>query len=343
MFDVYLATMPLVIPVFIPHQGCPCHCLFCNQLTISGQQGREGDDATLVRQSVAEWLDRSQPRGAVQVAFYGGSFTCLPRVRQETFLHAVQSFLQSGDVGSIRLSTRPDCVNGEICDFLLENGVKTVELGVQSFDDRVLHASQRGHSSEDSIRAARIVKEKGIELGIQLMPGLPKESSVSFFRTLQQVIELGPDFVRLYPTLVINGSGLADEYQQGRYQPMSMNRAIALCCRAKELLDQAGVQILRMGLQASESLEKELLAGPYHPAFGELVAARHWFRRVRQLLASCPAENRLRLSISHRDVSAFVGPKRVNMKRLRELGLEDRLELQQDNRLQRGTMKYVIA
>ncbi|MBU1138890.1 MAG: radical SAM protein [Proteobacteria bacterium] len=335
--------MTLVIPVFIPHQGCPCHCLFCNQLSISGKGEQEADGVTQVRQTIAEWLGYSRCHSEVQVAFYGGSFTCLPPARQEELLGAVQPFLRTGEVASIRLSTRPDCVDEKACEFLLENGVRTVELGVQSLDDRVLLASQRGHSSEDSVRAARILKELGMELGIQLMPGLPGETSISFLGTLRQVVELGPAFVRLYPTLVINGSGLAEQYRRGVYRPMTMNRAIALCRRAKEMLDQAGITIIRMGLQASTSLEKELLAGPYHPSFGELVAARHWFRRVRRLLASCPPESRFRLHISDRDLSAFVGPKRINMKRLQELGLEGRMEVKTDKTMQRGTMKYVIA
>lgn len=334
--------MPLVIPVFIPHQGCPQHCLFCNQISISGKRAEKEDDSDLVHKTITEWLGYSHRRSLVQVAFYGGSFTCLPGVRQERLLDAVQPFIQSDAVTSVRLSTRPDCIDETICDFLLEKGVKTVELGVQSLDDLVLTASHRGHSSEDSLQAARILKAKGLELGIQLMPGLPGETTVSFYKTLQQVIELKPDFVRLYPTLVIRGSGLAGQYEQGKYQPMSMNRAIALCCLAKERLDRAGIKIMRMGLQASETLEKELLAGPYHPSFGELVATRHWFRRVRTLLADCPPESMLHLLISNRDISAFVGQKRINIKRLQELGLATRLKLETDKTLKRGTMKYVI-
>ncbi len=334
--------MPLVIPVFIPHQGCPQHCLFCNQISISGKRAERGDDADLVHKTITEWLGHSQRRSLVQVAFYGGSFTCLPGVRQERLLDAVQPFIQSGAVTSVRLSTRPDCIDEKNCDFLLEKGVKTVELGVQSLDNLVLTASHRGHSSEDSLQAARILKGKGLELGIQLMPGLPGETTVSFHKTLQQVIELKPDFVRLYPTLVIRGSGLAGQYEQGKYQPISMNRAIALCCLAKERFDHAGIKIMRIGLQASETLEKELLAGPYHPSFGELVTGRHWFRRVRTLLADCPPESMLYLWISNRDISAFVGQKRINIKRLQELGLATRLKLKTDKTLKRGTMKYVI-
>ncbi len=334
--------MPLVIPIFIPHQGCPQHCLFCNQISISGKKSQEEDDAELVRKTVTEWLGFSHTHSKVQVAFYGGSFTCLSKKRQKLYLDAVQPFLQSGEVSSIRLSTRPDCMDESICDFLLKYGVKTVELGVQSLDDRVLKAADRGHSKEDSLQAIQVLKEKGLELGIQLMPGLPFEKTLSFLATLHHVIECKPDFVRLYPTLVINGSGLAKEYKEGRYRPMSMNRAIALCCKAKERLEQAGIQIVRMGLQASETLEEELIDGPYHPSFGEFVASRHWFKRVRPLLAGCPSDKHLQIQISHKDISAFVGPKRANIKRLQALGLEERLKLTTDKTLKRGTMNYVI-
>jgi histone acetyltransferase (RNA polymerase elongator complex component) len=334
--------MPLVIPIFIPHQGCPQHCLFCNQISISGKKPHKADDVELVRKTVSEWLGFSHTHSMVQVAFYGGSFTCLSLKRQELYLGAVRPFLEKGEVDSIRLSTRPDCIDNSICDFLLQYGVKTVELGVQSLDDRVLEAADRGHSRVDSLRAIQTIQEKDLELGVQLMPGLPHENTQSFLATLDRVIDCNPDFVRLYPTLVINGSGLAKEYKEGRYQPMSMNRAVALCCNAKEKLEKAGIQIMRMGLQASKTLEKELLAGPYHPSFGELVASRHWFKRVRSLLAGCPSGKDLNITISHRDVSAFVGPKRVNMRRLQELGMRERLKLTTDKSLKRGTMNYVI-
>ncbi len=337
--------MPLIIPIFIPHQGCPRHCLFCNQVSISGQRGTQDDDADLVQKTIRQWLEQSCKHRDVQVAFYGGSFTCLPEERQQLFLEAVQPFIHSGDVASIRLSTRPDCIDIRICNFLKHYGVQTVELGVQSLDDQVLLAALRGHSREDSIRAAGVIKESGISLGIQLMPGLPLENSRSWSATVDQVVQLKPDCVRLYPTLVIAGSGLAAQYKEGSFQPMSMNRAIAYCCKAKEAFDKAAIRIVRMGLQASESLEKELLAGPYHPSFGELVTARHWFRRARRLLALCPAGATITLTIADRDISAFVGLKRINMKRLQELEKEDNkmLQLETDPTMSRGELNYVIA
>ncbi len=334
--------MPLVIPIFIPHQGCPQQCLFCNQVSISGQKPGKKDDVERVSRTVEEWLGFASHQDEVQLAFYGGSFTCLPLERQESFLDAVRPYLDDGRVNSIRLSTRPDCVDEEICDFLLEHGVKTVELGVQSFDNRVLAAAERGHDCDASRRAASIVTAKGLTLGIQLMPGLPMESSRSFCATLARTISCNPDFVRLYPTLVINGSRLAELYRRGHYRPMSMARAIAVCSLAKTRLGAAGIAVLRMGLQASKSLEDELVAGPYHPAFGECVAARQWYLRIRRLLVAVPAGKALHVTVSHRDMSAIVGPARKNMIRLEQLGLLQRMKLITDKRLKRGTLNYVI-
>lgn len=338
----------LVIPVFIPHQGCPQNCIFCNQVSISGQESGATDDEELVQTTVSTWLARSRRRKRVQVAFFGGSFTCLARERQRTLLAAVQPFINSGEVQSVRLSTRPDCIDDDVCAFLKEHHVTTVELGVQSFDDNVLQAAWRGHSAADSVRAAKSIKKAGIELGIQLMPGLPRETSCSWFTTLKQVLQLKPECVRIYPTLVIGGSGLAKQFKNGNFSPISMNRAIALCGRAKVIFDSAGIKILRMGLQASESLEEQLLAGPYHPAFGEMVTARLWLKRSRKILADSPAQSRIVFTISNRDVSAFVGPKRCNMIRLETLIKLDSnrnksFKLETDATLARGTLKYAIA
>ncbi len=337
----------LVIPVFIPHQGCPQNCLFCNQVSISGQKISSQDDLELVQSTVSLWLGRCARQEQTEVAFYGGSFTCLDKERQRSLLGAVQPYIKAGEVRSIRLSTRPDCIDDDVCTFLKEYGVSTVELGVQSLDDRVLQAAWRGHSAADSLRAVRTLQDAGIKLGIQLMPGLPLETTCSWMKTVKEVLRLRPDCVRIYPTLVIGGSGLAGEYAAGTYVPMSMNRAIALCRWAKELFDTAGIKILRMGLQASDTLEEQLLAGPYHPAFGEMVTARLWFRRVRRILAAAPESSQTIIRISDRDVSAFVGPKRANMIRLDKIMQQDTknrsFTLNTDTTLARGTLKYAIA
>lgn len=335
--------MPFVIPVFIPHQGCPQQCLFCNQYSITGDGDKLRVTSAQVTATIREWLARPRRRTAepAQVAFYGGSFTCLPRARQEELLAAVQPFLQS-QVESIRLSTRPDCVDNDVCSFLLSQGVGIVELGVQSLDDRVLQASRRGHTSDHCRRAVALLQAAGMEVGVQLMPGLPLETTGSFLRTVREVIALAPTFVRLYPVLVVEHAGLAALYRRGEYRPLSMNRALALSGRAKELLTVAGIRVVRIGLQPSASLERELVAGPYHPAFGELVAARIWFKKIRPLLAGCPAGKRVVLRISPRDLSAVVGMNRSNMRRFKGLDLADRLEIKTDNEIQRGTFVYAV-
>ena len=332
----------LVIPVFIPHRGCPHQCLFCNQNSITGQTAARGDIGGEIQRTITTWLSRSRRRPEAQVAFYGGSFTCLDREEQEQMLTAVQPFIRRGEIQRIRLSTRPDCIEADSCIFLRGMGVGIVELGVQSLDDRVLGQSRRGHTSEDSRRAVALLKGAGIEVGIQLMPGLPGEGSRSFFRGVLEVVELAPAFVRLYPALVVNHSGLAEMYRKGDYTPLSLNRAIALTRRAREIFVRAGIRVVRIGLQPSASLEKELLAGPYHPAFGELVCARDWFCRIRGLLAACPAD-RLTVRIAERDLSAFLGPKRMNIQRLAHLGLADRLQIETDKAMQRGTFTYVVG
>ena len=335
------APKPLVIPVFIPHQGCPHQCLFCNQNSITGREA--GVEVVEIEHTVTSWLARAYGRAGVQVAFYGGSFTCLPRARQEELLGGVQPFLARGDVACIRLSTRPDCLDAEICTFLKKMGVAIVELGVQSLDDEVLRRSQRGHTAGDCHRAVGLLHEAGIEVGIQLMPGLPGESGLSFLKGVREAIGLAPAFVRLYPVLVVGHSGLAEMYRLGNYRPLTLNRAVALCRQAKQMFAQAGIRVVRIGLQPSASLEKELLAGPYHPAFGELVAARDWFRRTRALLVGCPADRRLTITLSPRDLSAFVGPKRMNISRLAQLGLADRLVVETTKEMKRGTLTYVVG
>lgn len=338
-----MSSKSLVIPVFIPHRGCPHQCIFCNQNSITGQAAGHKGDASEIGKTITTWLARSRGRDRIQVAFYGGSFTCLPEGQQEEMLGAVQPFLRRGEVHCIRLSTRPDCLDADICRYLRERGVAIVEVGVQSLDDGVLQRSRRGHTAADCRRAVRVLHEAGIAVGIQLMPGLPGENGPSFFSGVRGVIDLAPAFVRLYPALVVNHSGLAEIYRLGDYRPFTMNRAVALCRRAKEMLAGAGIRVVRIGLQPSASLEKELLAGPYHPAFGELVAARDWFRRIRELFAGTPVGSRLTVRISERDLSAFLGPKRMNIKRLAQLGMADRLLIETEKEMQRGTLTYVVG
>ncbi len=334
--------MPLVIPVFIPHRGCPHDCLFCNQQKISGHSRQEADHGHIIK-IINEWLGRSPHHHEVQVAFFGGSFTCLPMVEQKEMLAAVQPFIRSGKVDCIRFSTRPDCVNAEMCDILQEYNVGVVEIGVQTLTSAVLQQSQRGHNVDHCRTAITLLKDCGIQLGVQLMPGLPGETCRSFLHVIDQVICDPPDFVRIYPTIVVADSGLEKLYKAGRYQPLSLGKAVALTARCLEKLTDAGVSVVRMGLQPSESLEQSVVAGPYHPAFGELVRSRLWLKTIRARLSQLQSSEKLGIKISHRDHSAVVGSNKQNIKRLETLGFSGRFSIMPDKEMARGSIEYVVG
>ncbi len=335
-------AMVLIIPVFIPHRGCPHDCLFCNQQKISGQD-RTGLDPMPVAATIEEWLRRKGDRREVQVAFFGGSFTCLPAAEQVSLLAAVQPYIREKQVDTIRLSTRPDCIDSAVCRLLREYRVGVVELGVQSFSDRVLQRSLRGHGVEDVRRAFRLLREAGFQVGLQLMPGLPGETSNSFGHGINEVIALKPDFVRIYPALVVKDSGLEQLYKARRFRPLSLNKAIAITVRSYQKLTDAGIKVVRMGLQPSESLDKNIVAGPYHPAFGELVKSRLWLKKIRSRLSLLSPQQKLAVHISHRDMSAVVGMRQQNIKRLAELGFSGRFTILPDKNMARGSIHYAVC
>lgn len=337
---------PFVIPIFITHQGCPHRCIFCNQHDITGRDDDAGlkVGAVAVRDEILEHLAR--PRRSdreVQVAFYGGSFTGLPEDRQAELLGAVRPFIEQGMVASIRLSTRPDYISPETPSFLHAHGVRIVEVGIQSMDMRVLQATGRGHTAKQAEDAVLSLREAGFVVGGQLMVGLPAETTVGLIGGARRLARLQPDFVRIYPTLILKGSGLAQHYADGRYRPLSLCRAVALSARMKEIFDRHSIRVVRMGLQPSDSLEKSLVAGPYHPAFGELVLSRSIFRKTRALLALRPErDGRTRtLSVAAADQSVFRGGQNACMKRLTGLGLLDDVEVAFDPGQPRQTVRLL--
>ncbi|WP_417909586.1 elongator complex protein 3 [Candidatus Electronema sp. PJ] len=329
----------MIIPIFIPHEGCPHRCLFCNQHRISGQVGKPVT-AEAVQAEIQTWLERTPPHQKTQVAFYGGSFTALPRLRQKELLNAAAPFLESGQVQSLRLSTRPDCLDDEQAAFLKAHQVATVELGVQSMNEQVLALARRGHSVAAVEQAMLVLRQAKLEIGIQLLLGLPGDKRASLRHTVEQVILLRPDFVRIYPILVLRGSGLAELYEQGRYQPFSLDKAVLLAAFMKKRFAQAGIPVIRLGLQAGAELESSLLAGPWHPAFGELVSSRLMFRQTKKLLAQAKT-NQVCLQINPRDQSVFRGIKAANIARLEQLGLWQRISLVTDPAQERGFIKMV--
>jgi histone acetyltransferase (RNA polymerase elongator complex component) len=335
----------LVIPFFIQHRGCPHRCLFCDQWTIAGRD-RDGSDSLdqvdRLRRTIDSWLGYRQRRRSVQLAFFGGSFTCLAEDQCRLLLEAAQPYLRRGQIDSLRVSTRPDCIDDGIVDFLRSYGIRTVELGAQSMNDAVLDRVERGHDGAATKRAAEVLTRRGCDVGLQLMVGLPGETTASFLAGVRQVIELKPSFVRLYPTLVLAGTGMADLYRRGQWRPLGLARAVAVTGRARQLLTAAGITVIRMGLQPSPELQSRVLAGPYHPAFGELVASRDWYLTARRLLRLAGPGRAVELTISPRDHSAFVGSGKINLKRLGALSESAAFSVRLDGTLARGSFSYVI-
>ncbi len=318
-----MGRAPLIIPLFIPHQGCPHRCVFCDQGAITGAtaEHRTAPGPAEIAREIRTWLARSPRRGRrVMAAFYGGSFTALPRSRQEALLAAAWPFLDQGLVDCLRLSTRPDCVDAATTAFLSRHGVREVEIGAQALDDSVLAAARRGHTVADVEQAILHLRAGGMRVGAQLMIGLPGETRSTALAGARRLAALKPDFVRLYPLVVLAGTPLAAMYHAGEFTPPDLLPAVALAARMTEIFTAAGVKIVRIGLPWSESLQAALVAGPLHPAFGELVRARVLFRRLRRELRRhagppvfTPAER-----------SLLLGRKACTLKRLTALGLLDK-------------------
>lgn len=311
------------MPFFISHRGCPHRCVFCNQEKIAGANG-DLPTAEEIRATVAAYQHSSGCR-QVAVAFYGGSFTGLTREDQVRLLQPLQALLAKGEVSSIRVSTRPDSLDASAAAFLSASRVRTVELGVQSLDDRVLAEAERGHCAADVERAVSCLKGEGISVGLQLMPGLPGDSAEISVATLTRALILQPDFLRIYPTLVVAGAALARRFAEGRYTPLTLAEAVCLC---KMLLHQAllaGVPVVRMGLQPTTDLERAgtILAGPFHPAFRQLVEAELCFDLLVKLIPPAAAGGGpYTISCSPARIADVVGQKRSNMQRLlRERGI----------------------
>jgi histone acetyltransferase (RNA polymerase elongator complex component) len=273
MINAGSTQRPFIIPVFLPHAGCPHQCVFCNQTSITGTP-RDILSMEKVEINIHEFLKykRDYHRFA-QVAFYGGNFLGLDKDHIKGLLNVSIKFVKNKDIDSIRFSTRPDTIDTDRLDIIKDYPVSTIEIGAQSMDDRVLAEAKRGHLASDTQRAAALLKERHYETGIQMMVGLPGENEESSLSTGHRIEELAPDFVRIYPAVVLKDSLLAKWYRNGRYRPWSLERSVAQVKKLYLLFKNKGIRVIRMGLQAAEDLDSgaAILAGPYHPAFGHMV------------------------------------------------------------------------
>ena len=299
------------IPIFVSHKGCPNDCIFCNQKRITGKSGSV--TAEDVEKTVTEWL--SYVKGEAEIAFFGGSFTGIDMELQKELLGAAKKFVDGEKITGIRLSTRPDYINEEIIEHLLSFGVTTVELGTQSTDEKVLEIARRGHRAEDIINASRLIKESGMNLGLQMMTHLPGSTYEKDVKTCLDFISMGPSEVRIYPTLVLKDTYLCDMYEKGEYTPATVEEAVELTAHLTELFDKAKIRVIRTGLQPSDSLAEGYVAGPFHPAFGEMAQSRLILNRVLHYIEEeDPAQ--LVIYCEEKYKSRLYGQRRSNMHKI---------------------------
>ncbi|WDP89854.1 MAG: radical SAM protein [Desulfobacter sp.] len=313
-------SAPLVIPYFIPHQGCPHQCVFCNQSIITGRRGRI--DLDEIETLIQEYLSFKGQRRRVEFAFFGGNFLGLPRERQIDLLDRVKPWVDRGAIQSIRCSTRPDTVSRETLDLVQPYGLDLVELGVQSMDNRVLEQAERGHTREDTLAAVRVLRERKMKIGVQVMVGLPGDTRASVLETAGVLAGLKPDLARIYPLLVLAGSKLARWYASGAYLPLSLEQAVVQVKAMLEIFNGAGVPVIRMGLQAGEMMEDpgQMLAGPWHPAFGHLVHSALMLDRACNAVDTLIREGRgagsIQLRVHPKSLSRLQGNKKGNFEKL---------------------------
>lgn len=304
----------VIIPFFISHQGCPHACVFCDQRAISGSPGGlpDGDE---ILAKVHAWHCSAGKR-PLEVAFFGGTFSALARQSQERLLAPLQPLLAAGTIASVRVSTRPDSIDADTVAWLARQGVGTIEIGVQSMDDDVLAASGRGHDSAASVAAIRCIKAHGLAAGAQLLPGLPGDTPAIALRSLRHVIAAGADFVRLYPVVVLAGTELARWFKAGDYRPLGIAEGVAICKQLLHAAMKAGVEVVRVGLQADEGLNGDMvLAGCWHPAFGQLVRSELYFDLLRRLSQGENAAPRA-IRCHPARISDCIGQGRANLRRL---------------------------
>jgi histone acetyltransferase (RNA polymerase elongator complex component) len=321
MFEKGMKNRPLIVPIFIPNQGCPYRCIYCQQEKITSQSLRDVNASTIVKTlDQAVQSSRFDPARKPEVAFYGGTFTNLTTARMKELLGAVRPYLQQGLFNSIRFSTRPDSVLNKPLDMLRNMGVSTVELGAQSMVDEVLKHSRRGHTAQDTVESVRLLKEFGFQVGIQLMPGLPGDTRERFMQTVEKVIRLRPHMVRLYPTIVLKGTVLEKWFKKKRYYPMLLAEAVKTCQESCVRLEDNGIPVIRIGLMSSKTLleNDQIVAGPWHKAFGFLVRSEIYHQRIESYLPEWGAVAEIGLRVPHRELPLVRGYENRGLRSIEE-------------------------
>ena len=302
-----------IIPIFIPFLGCPHDCAFCNQVKITNYKDNINKENTI--RQINQYLSYfPKNENLKEIAFFGGSFTGLDEKVMISYLEIALNYKKKGIIDRIRLSTRPDYINNSILDILKKYEVDVIELGIQSLDNEILNANERGHSKEDSIRASKLIKDYGFKLGHQIMPGLYKDSFDKAIKTGLESIKMNPDMVRIYPTLVIKDTKLEKLYKECLYRPLSLDEAIEISSRLYMIYSYKKIPVIRIGLQPTENIneKKDVVAGPFHPSIRQLVETNIHKIYLEELINKYRLKNKIKIHISNREISIIAGNKKAN-------------------------------
>ena len=337
-----------IIPVFVPHLGCPNDCIFCNQKSISGQKKKATKEET--KKTIEYFLNNIKDKNAKkEIAFFGGSFTGIDEKTQEELLGIAYEYIEKGKIDSIRISTRPDCISKEILKRLKKYKVKTIELGVQSANDYVLGRANRGHTFEDVKKASKLIRRYGFDLGHQMMVGLPESDRKDEINTAKLLIKLKPKMVRIYPVLVVKGTRLEEEYKQGVYEPLSLVQAIETCKILVRMFSDKKIDVIRVGLQNTDEIsnpgekQSEVVAGPFHPAFRQLVESSMWYDAIVEKIKKLNAKvKEVEVTVNPIDVNNVIGHKKENIIKLKDIYEVD-LIVKQDKNIKQGRSKIEIT
>ena len=330
------------IPYFVPHEGCPHDCAFCSQQKITGVNrcGRTDEERQQFHKTVQQSLATAQSEAFVEIAFFGGSFTGIEPERMELLLSWANEYIKSGDVQGIRISTRPDYIDDHILETLKRYGVTAIELGVQSMSDEVLQACDRGHTADDTVKAAKLIKQYGFLLGCQMILGLPLSERETELMTAKEIIALGADCARIYPILVIEGTKLFKMRANGSYAPPPTDELVLRGAECLRLFLSSGVKVLRMGLQSSEELCK---SSEYEPAYGELVWNKLYLEEMQKQLQKYAPLNgaNVTVAVSYSDVSKAVGQNKKNAEYLKQLFGIKHIKFREQPSLNIGDVKII--
>ncbi len=319
------------ISLFVPHQGCPHQCSFCNQKTISGSVNELTPEE--VKNTLLSAIEDGVDPQKTEIAFFGGSFTAIKREYMISLLEATKSFIDNGNFYGIRVSTRPDAIDDEILSILKEYKVTSIELGAQSTDEQVLLLNHRGHTRDDIIKASKLIKQYGFSLGLQMMTGLLGDTPEKSMKTAEDIISLKPETVRIYPTIVLEGTYLGELYKKGEYKPQDVSEAVDVCAMLLKRFYEESVTVIRLGLHSGGNVEDGFLAGPYHPAFGELCESKIHLEKAKEILSEkYPVENKnicsltqkklITIYVNDREISKMTGQKSANKIALKRAGWE---------------------